>query len=116
MDLSRLPRGLGSRRWRDRYRRCFCIGAGAKEATLDVSLWADDWASLLLNGVPISRPGGHYTAASPLSVHLNGAVGSGGPFTVGTNCLVAVVHESGTKTGLDLFGSVQAVGGACELP
>ena len=99
-----------------RYRRCFCISAKAKEATLDLSLWADDRASLLLNGAPIAGPGGHYAAEKPLSVHLTGAVGSGRLFTAGNNCLVAVVHEAGNSTGLDLFGSVKAVGGACAPP
>jgi hypothetical protein len=99
-----------------RYRRCFCIGAGAHEATLDLALWADDRASLLLNGARIAGPGGNYAGASPLSVHLTGAVGDGGPFAVGNNCLVAVVHESGNTTGLDVFGSVQAAGGACAPP
>lgn len=99
-----------------RYRRCFCIGAGAREATLDVALWADDRASLLLNGQRIAGPGGNYAAAKPLSVHLKGAVGSGGPFATGNNCLVAVVHQSGNTTGLDLFGSIQAAGGACTSP
>jgi hypothetical protein len=35
---------------------------------------------------------------------------------VGTNCLVAVVDEVGSTTGLDHFGSIQAVGGACSAP
>jgi hypothetical protein len=99
-----------------RYRRCFCIGAAAQEATLALSLWADDRAGLLLNGVPIAGPGGHYSDSAPLSVHLTGLVGKGGPFAVGTNCLTAVVHESGNTTGLDVFGSVKAVGGACTAP
>lgn len=99
-----------------RYRRCFCIGAGAQKATLNLSLWADDRASLLLNGRLIAGPGGNYADPRPLSVHLTGAVGSGGPFTVGANCLVAVVHESGDTTGLNIFGSVQAAGGTCTSP
>jgi hypothetical protein len=99
-----------------RYRRCFCIGAGAREATLDLALWADEQASLLLNGVRIAGPGGDYDAMKPLSVHMKGAVGTGGPFAVGVNCLAAVVEQSGHMTGLDLFGSIQAVGGACTPP
>ncbi len=99
-----------------RYRRCFCVGAGAQEATLDLSLWADDRASLLLNGAPIAGPGGHYAAADPLSVHLTSAVGGSGLFKAGVNCLVAVVHESGSTTGLDVFGSIKAAGGACVPP
>ena len=84
---------------------------------LDLSIFvSDNGASLLLNGVPIAVHGGHYSDATPMSVHLTGAVGSGGPFAIGSNCLVAAVHESGTTTGLNIFGSVQAEGGACTSP
>jgi len=96
------------------FESCFCIGADAATAALDLQLWADDSAMVFLNGVPIGEPGGSFRAASPLAIHLSDVVGGNGPFRAGENCLRVNVNDSGRGvTGLDLDGTVRAAQGAC---
>jgi hypothetical protein len=97
------------------FERCFCLNADAASAELDLRLFADDVATVLLNGQPIGGPGGQFRRVEPLRVQLTGAVGGGGPFQAGQNCLRVDVADRGVVTGLDLVGSVKAANGICEL-
>jgi hypothetical protein len=96
-----------------RFERCFCLANRPAGASLDLELFADDSARVLLNGTPIGGPGGAYNAPEPLHVHYDGVVG-GSLFVPGENCLVVEVEDSGrVLTGLDAAGAVVAEGGAC---
>jgi hypothetical protein len=97
------------------FERCFCLNAGATSAELDLRLFADDVATVLLNGQPIGGPGGQFRRVEPLRVQLTGAVGGGGPFRAGQNCLRIDVADRGVVTGLDLAGSIKAANGTCDL-
>lgn len=96
-----------------RFERCFCLADRPAGASLDLELFADDSARVLLNGDPIGGPGGAFHADEPLRVHYDGVVG-GSLFVPGENCLVVEVEDSGgVLTGLDAAGAVVAEGGAC---
>ena len=93
---------------------CFCLGARATSAELDVRLFADDSAQVFLNGNQIGAPGGGFGNALPLQVQLTGAVGGTGLFKVGENCLRVEVRDTGRAvTGLDLTGTVRSKNGQC---
>jgi hypothetical protein len=97
-----------------RFERCFCLGPEAKAADIQIQLRADDLATVFLNHAPIGGPGGSFRAPAPLALSFRGAVGKGGPFRVGINCLQVEVDDSGRAvTGLDLVGSVRAARGMC---
>lgn len=95
------------------FERCFCLADSAHAAALEVDLFADDRATVLLNGEPIGGPGGRFDAAAPLSVRYHGHLGDS-LFRAGENCLVVAVEDTGgVVTGLDLTGRVAAEAGAC---
>lgn len=98
------------------FERCFCLVGGAHDVSLALDLFADDRATVFLNGEPIGGPGGAFNAAAPLSVRYGGHLGDG-LFRAGDNCVqVAVEDSGGVVTGLDLTGRVFAEAGACALP
>jgi hypothetical protein len=98
------------------FERCFCLLGGAHDVSLAIDLFADDRATVFLNGEPIGGPGGAFNAAAPLSVRYGGHLGDG-LFRAGENCVqVAVEDSGGVVTGLDLAGRVFAEAGACPLP
>jgi hypothetical protein len=120
LDLSRWisvnpDRGLSPGATTISFERCFCLGAGARDVTLDLQARADNEATVLLNGQNLGGPGGAHNSATPLSIRRTGAVGDG-LFVEGRNCLRIVVTDFGVVTGLDVAGSVIASGGACDLP
>jgi hypothetical protein len=96
-----------------RFERCFCIAADATNAKLMLNLWADDRATVLLNGVPVAGPGGQWRRAQPLSVLHMGTVGSS-LFQPGNNCVAVEVEDIRHQfVGLDLFGRVWVDHGKC---
>ena len=98
------------------FQTCFCLQANAAGAEMNLQLFADDSATVLLNESQIGGPGGQFSGALPLSIHLSGAIGEG-PFRAGQNCLDVEVNDlGGVVTGLDLAGTVSARGGACSAP
>jgi uncharacterized repeat protein (TIGR01451 family) len=107
-------RGLSSSATSIIYERCFCLGADARDISLDLQLRADNEASVLLNGQTLAGPGGAFNGV-PLVVHRNGSAGDG-LFVAGRNCLRVNVTDFGGFTGLDLSGSLKATGHACSTP
>lgn len=94
------------------YERCFCLAAGASDPFLGLRLWADDRATVFLNGGVVAGPGGRFSLA-PLEV----AVSDPGLFREGENCvLVRVEDPGGFVTGLNLEGVVTATDGRCPAP
>ena len=98
------------------FERCFCLGEGAHQASLDLELFADDRALVYLNGRLLAGPGGRFDAVEPLAVQAGGEVGAG-LFRRGENCLRVEVTDAGAVvTGLDLTGTVSSEEGACTPP
>lgn len=97
-----------------RFERCFCLAADATNAKLTMRLWADDQATVLLNGVTIAGPAGQFRRAQPLSVLHMGTVGSS-LFQTGNNCVAVVVDDIRQLfVGLDVAGSVWVDQGKCD--
>ena len=95
------------------YERCFCIAADATNAKLTMRLWADDVATVELNGQAISGQGGQFRRQKPLFVTYMGTVGASF-FKPGTNCVAVEVGDIGqTWGGLDVTGSVWIDHGRC---
>lgn len=98
---------------RPQFERCFCLGAAAGEVVFDLALYADDEATVLLNGQTIAGPGGGFSAASRFDVEYSETLGSG-LLQVGENCLTVEVDDrGGFVTGLDLAGTIRAARGVC---
>lgn len=96
-----------------RYERCFCIAPDATNAKLTLRLWADDLATVRLNGTVIAGPGGQFRRRKPLAVLYMGAVG-GSLFQTGDNCVsVDVADLRPGAAGLDISGSVWIDHGHC---
>jgi uncharacterized repeat protein (TIGR01451 family) len=96
-----------------RFERCFCIAADAINAKLILRLWADDKATVLLNGQPVAGPGGQFRRAQPLSVLYMGTVGSS-LFQPGNNCVDIDVDDLGQLfVGLEASGKVWVDHGKC---
>ncbi len=93
---------------------CFCIGPLATDVALDLELFADDGATVLLNGTAIGGPAGSgFRSRAPLAIHRTGTPGDG-LFQSGSNCLTVELHDTGgVATGLDLAGKVHAARGTC---
>jgi len=94
------------------YERCFCIASDATDAKLTLRLWADDVATVRLNGTLIGA-GGQFRRSKPLSAVYMGAVGSS-LFQAGDNCVsVDVADLRPGAAGLDISGSVWIDHGRC---
>ncbi|RMG54839.1 MAG: hypothetical protein D6723_04090, partial [Acidobacteria bacterium] len=91
------------------YQYCFCLAEGFSNAELELDLWADDRATVFLNGTQIGGPGGAF-GGSPLHVETTDQT----LFHSGINCLTVVVEDTqAVVTGLDLVGTVTAENGFC---
>jgi sugar lactone lactonase YvrE len=97
-----------------RFERCFCLASDATNAKLTMRLWADDQATVLLNGAAITGPGGQFRRVQPLSVLYMGTVGSS-LFQAGNNCVAVVVEDiRQLLVGVDVAGSVWVDQGKCD--
>ncbi len=98
------------------FERCFCLASGSRPVTLTAALFADDRATISLNGALLGGPGGGFLGPDPLEVEVTGTVGDG-LFVEGENCLVVEVEDAGrVVTGLDLAGTVVSGNGFCPDP
>jgi hypothetical protein len=101
------------------YQRCFCLRDGFNNASLQVSMRADDRADVFLNA---TLPQIQSNSVTPILQGTNGdfwANVSGDTlahpvttgFKFGTNCLIVrVQNTSGVATGLDIAASITAGG------
>jgi len=99
---------------RPQFETCFCLGEGASAAALDLELFADDRATVFLNGGHVAGPDGGFNTPEPFSVHYSETVGEG-LLRTGENCLQVEVDDfGGVFTGLNLVGTLRVGNGACE--
>ncbi len=92
------------------FRKCFCLLANFKNASLSLRLRADDRVQVWLNTVTtqLVTPKGGNHSGGPL---VFGSTQTQSHFQAGRNCLYVLVEDTfGGATGFDLAGSVSALG------
>jgi hypothetical protein len=96
------------------YQYCFCLAEKFDAPKLTLSLRADDWAEVFLNGQSLgatANPG--YATASPQTI----ATSSPSHFRPGRNCIrVDVMNDGGQYSGFNLVGQMSAVPNALQRP
>ena len=92
----------------------FCLSSATSFALLDLTLYADDVASVHLNGQPLTGAIGSFDAGFPAVVTYAGLLEES-VFLHGKNVLRVVVEDSGgLVTGLDLVGTLRTDGPSCD--
>lgn len=96
------------------FRKCFCLLPKFTQASLTVTMRADDtvqvWFNSQLN-VVLSPQHGHFDNPAPLTSPPS----SPAWFRVGRNCIYVLVEDTGGWMGFDLDGTIQA-NGLMEIP
>lgn len=93
------------------YRYCFCLDPRFKNATLTMSLLADDAATVWLNGVQVgATPNGWAFLNPPTQIFVTNQ----SLFRPCENCIeIRVVNGGGVITGMDVSGTITADDGLC---
>jgi len=93
------------------YQYCFCLDPRFKNATLSLSLLADDAATVWLNGVQIgATPNGWAFLNPPTQIFVSNQ----SLFRPCENCIeIRVVNSGGVITGMDVAGTITADDGLC---
>jgi SdrD B-like domain len=96
------------------FQYCFCLTDRFAAPVLNLSLRADDWAEVLLNGTSIgSTPNPSFNTAAPTTIVPPPA----SLFHSGRNCITVNLHNTGSVAmGLDLVGSIAANGLSVQKP
>ncbi|HYN86601.1 MAG TPA: hypothetical protein VER32_15235 [Pyrinomonadaceae bacterium] len=91
------------------YETCFCLCSGFSNAQLTLKGFADNSASVFLNGHPqsLGQFGSFYGTAGTAQTNDQTL------FKPGTNCVQVEVNNWSGPTGLIVSGSVTAAGGKC---
>ena len=96
------------------FERTFCLSRDAGFAVLELTFFADDQASVSLNGQTLTGTIGQFNAGFPAQVHYAGPIG-GSLFRPGLNVLRLDVEDTQrVRTGLNLVGTVKSDGPGCE--
>ena len=93
------------------YKYCFCLDPRFKNAALTMSLLADDYAEVYLNGVQVGKtPNGWAFLGPPTQLFVtNQAL-----FKPCENCIeIRVLNAGGVITGMDVKGTITAEDGLC---
>lgn len=112
--ISTNPRGLSTGAESVRYRHCFCLSEQATRAEVNLFLFADDLATVFLNGTALNEAGGSFQDPAPLAISHTEQVGSR-LLVPGQNCIAVQVNDPGrVVTGFALVGEVRAPNGVCR--
>ncbi len=95
-----------------RFEHCFCIGPDAEDAEIMLDFYADDSATVYINGQLVAGPAGQFRRSSPMVVDIHQNVGEG-MLRFGENCMHVDVPNRGLYTGLNLRGMLWITHGAC---
>jgi hypothetical protein len=93
------------------YQITFCLCRGFQNASLTLSLLADNAASVRLNGNTIGSVAGPYGFKNPPQTVSTSTQQF---FHPGTNTLQVIVHNDSSVTGLNAAVSVKALRGRCQ--
>lgn len=92
---------------------CFCLGPGFHQTKLSMTLLADDWAEVFLNGSSIGATNNTLNFQTPTSL----ATSNQALFKAGRNCIrVDLKNTANVAMGLDLSATVQTAGVDIERP